>query len=784
MIAKLLPALLLLAAAPLPAAPPVAVAVPPVPNFSPGPEYADNVRMFQGIPGIERAANGRLWATWYGGGTGEDRFNYIMLVTSNDDGKTWSSLKLVLDPDRDGPVRAFDPCLWHDPAGKLWLFWAQRGGSEMPQLFAMSTTDSGSPDPKWTEPRRIADGIMMNKPTALKDGTWLLPTALWKREGSSRVERSTDQGATWEFIGSATIPKADDRNCDENMIVQRQDGGLWMLVRTRYGIGETTSTDGGKTWSEVTPSQIPHAASRFFIRRLASGKLLLVRHNSPNTKARSHLTAYLSDDDGHTWKGGLLLDERLGVSYPDGVQDKDGVIRVIYDFNRQQEKQIFMAAFNESDIEQGKPSASTRLRVVVNQAIGTAPPKADKPAAKATEIPKLSPTDTPPGAVPPLVVSTDPAYDQYVSRLYVMSTVLPNGRICYVAYGNKGVLPGTDGAAPPNYLTFYYSDDKGATLHIGFFLVPPPEPAPPGAMVDPRIGQTADGDAIVFFPTVHGGRSPKGWYSLWACVVRNSQAGKRGTFEVGPRSYICRGTAGTPTVVGSDILMPSFVSLPAGKPISHDYDGVRLWRLHVGKEDAIYPELLSQLPNLPNLDDNSGFCDPFIVGLGGRNYRMLIRAMSGPYWCDSQDKGKSWGVPYQPKDIPKLKNVIDGMATDHEGDVVVAYNPTRGRMQAALAVYRKDGTVAKLTFDPRDPPVGTHMANFVISIDRNHDGSPTGNYIVTYDHGRNMKAAGLEADGVNYRGAICTAIVPKVSVLAGTLDGVVIHDVPTHPQAK
>src|SRR5881628_2612555 len=88
----------------------------------------------------------------------------------------------------------------------------------------------------------------------------------------------------------------------------------------------------------------------------------------------------------------------------------------------------------------------------------------------ATAAAQPPPAAPPVGALPPLVVSTDPAYDQYVSRLYVMSTVLPNGRICYVAYGSKGVPPGTDGAGPPNYLTFYYSDDKGATLHIGFFL--------------------------------------------------------------------------------------------------------------------------------------------------------------------------------------------------------------------------------------------------------------------------------------------------------------------------
>jgi hypothetical protein len=77
---------------------------------------------------------------------------------------------------------------------------------------------------------------------------------------------------------------------------------------------------------------------------------------------------------------------------------------------------------------------------------------------------------------------------------------------------------------------------------------------------------------------------------------------------------------------------------------------------------------------------------------------MLIRADSGPYWCDSQDRGKagSWGVPYQPAGLPMVKNVIDGMATDHEGELVVAYNPSlKGRTQAALAVYRKNGEIAR-----------------------------------------------------------------------------------------
>ncbi len=78
-------------------------------------------------------------------------------------------------------------------------------------------------------------------------------------------------------------------------------------------------------------------------------------------KTRSHLCAFLSDDDGATWTGGLLLDERSGVSYPDGVQGPDGVIRIIYDFNRTKDKQILMAAFTEADVARGKPSDATKV---------------------------------------------------------------------------------------------------------------------------------------------------------------------------------------------------------------------------------------------------------------------------------------------------------------------------------------------------------------------------------------------------------------------------------------
>jgi hypothetical protein len=103
--------------------------------FNPGPEYADGVRMFQGIPGIERAANGRLWATWYGGGTGEDRHNYIMLVTSGDKGKTWSKLKLVID-ERNGVSY---PDAVESPQGIIYLIYDFHRTSDKQILMAVFT---------------------------------------------------------------------------------------------------------------------------------------------------------------------------------------------------------------------------------------------------------------------------------------------------------------------------------------------------------------------------------------------------------------------------------------------------------------------------------------------------------------------------------------------------------------------------------------------------------------------------------------------------------------------
>jgi len=343
----------------------------------PLPLHAVGNRAFQGIPSMAVAPRGRLWATWYASKTpGEDHNNYVVLSTSGDNGATWREV-LVVDPDEGGPVRAFDPNLWVAPDGKLRFAWAQSIGHEgtVAGVWFLETAEPDTQQPAWGKPVRVTDGIMMCKPVVLSSGEWVLPASTWRKtDNSARLVVSTDQGKTWAVRGACHVP-VDARSFDEHMIVERKDRSLWLLARTRYGIGESVSTNRGVTWPELKPSALAHPSARFFITRLNSGSLLLVKHGPLAKRTdRSHLTAYLSTDDGKTFGGGLLLDERDGVSYPDGQQTADGLVRIIYDYSRTGARQILMAAFREEDVAAGKPvTADVRLRGLVSEASGGTP---------------------------------------------------------------------------------------------------------------------------------------------------------------------------------------------------------------------------------------------------------------------------------------------------------------------------------------------------------------------------------------------------------------------------
>jgi hypothetical protein len=72
-----------------------------------------------------------------------------------------------------------------------------------------------------------------------------------------------------------------------------------------------------------------------------------------------------------------LLDERTGVSYPDGTQSPDGTIYLIYDYRRGDkyalgnDREILCVMITEEDIIAGKlVNDNSKLIIRVNQATG------------------------------------------------------------------------------------------------------------------------------------------------------------------------------------------------------------------------------------------------------------------------------------------------------------------------------------------------------------------------------------------------------------------------------
>lgn len=329
-------------------------------------KYRASKRLWQGIPSIEVTKRGRIFLTFYSGGVKEEIGNYVIVIKSDDGGNHFSEPIVIVKEDNG---RCFDPCLWIDPLGELWLTWAKCPDDG---LYASVCRDPDAEELVWGEEFLVGHNVMMNKPIVVKSGEWLFPIAVWNdgirvlseeydtkiTEKGSFVYATNDCGKIFQKLGFADVK---DRHYDEHMILEMKDGSLRMFVRTKYGIGASNSYDGGRSWSKDFDTGYGGPCSRFHITRLRSGRILLINHFK--FSGRNNLTAMLSEDEGKTFPYKLLLDERE-VSYPDAKEADDGFIYVTYDRERgsylsnmkevmASAREILIAKITEEDIISG-----------------------------------------------------------------------------------------------------------------------------------------------------------------------------------------------------------------------------------------------------------------------------------------------------------------------------------------------------------------------------------------------------------------------------------------------
>lgn len=297
--------------------------------------YTSQKCLWVGIPSIEVTKGGRTFLTFYSGGTKEEIGNYVMLIMS-DGGKNFSDPIAVCFEEG---YRCYDPCLWIDPLDRLWLTWSR---SPENAVYGAICENPDADELVFGAEFFIGNNVMMNKPVVLSTGEWLFPIAVWidnlgpaaslsapNEQKGSFAYVTYDMGKTFKKLGAADVKK---RSFDEHMFLEMPDGRLRCFVRTTYGIGASDSYDDGLHWSSDFDTGYGGPCSRFHIRRLESGRILLINHY--NFTGRNNLTAMLSEDNGETFPYRLILDERNDVSYPDATIDAAGMINITYDRER------------------------------------------------------------------------------------------------------------------------------------------------------------------------------------------------------------------------------------------------------------------------------------------------------------------------------------------------------------------------------------------------------------------------------------------------------------------
>ncbi|WP_026464206.1 sialidase family protein [Adhaeribacter aquaticus] len=349
---------------------------------NPGNDSRITNRKFEQVPSVVASADGKqLYAAWYSGGEAPGPGNFVTIAVSLDNGKTWLNDQFVVYPSQPS-IRIFDPGLWRDKSGQIWLFYGSAGNNKIWDskggVNSLKLNWDGSKI-TYKDPKLLTYGVISNKPTYIpkQDKTFFavyidkaLPEDVAKGEPLPKdgaiilAHDYKKQGLDIDTLlpySTIVVPEA-IRIHDEPQLVQTGETAFLGLVRTTKGIYATRSTDNGKTWSNVAPFTAagPTTSSRFYIGKLKSGNMVLIANSSTT---RNNMTAFLSKDGGKTWPGKLLLDARENVSYPDLDQSSDGTIHVVFDRDRTGAKDILYCRFKEEDVLAGSTKKVFKTRI-------------------------------------------------------------------------------------------------------------------------------------------------------------------------------------------------------------------------------------------------------------------------------------------------------------------------------------------------------------------------------------------------------------------------------------
>ena len=289
-------------------------------------------------------------------GTHEKNPDVGIRVTHLENGK-WTRPVEVANGVQNANLRypTWNPVLFQPKDGPLMLFY--KVGPDPRTWWGMLIT-SDDDGKTWSEPKKLGEdpaigpllGPVKNKAVQLEDGTIIAPTSTeFKKDDDTfwmvHFEISKDNGKTWEVVGP--INDGVEFDAIQPSILFHKDGSLQILCRTRQDvISESWSTDNGQTWSPMKATSLPNPNSGTDAVTLADGRQLLIYNHSTKEgkepKGRNILNLAISDD-GKNWTPFMTLENEpneSGYSYPAIIQSKDGMVHMTYTYDRKTVKYV------------------------------------------------------------------------------------------------------------------------------------------------------------------------------------------------------------------------------------------------------------------------------------------------------------------------------------------------------------------------------------------------------------------------------------------------------------
>ncbi len=282
-----------------------------------------------------------LVAAWFGG-TREGHPDVGIWFSRQVDGHWTVPVEVangVVSPEKRGP--AWNPVLFQPKQGPLLLFYKIGGAPNKWAGMLMTSSDDGK---TWSQPTHLPENILgpvKNKPVQLPNGDILCGTSTEFNGWQVHFERTSDFGKTWQSTGPLNDGK--EIGAIQPSILFHPNGQLQAIGRTKQSkLFEIWSSDNGQTWGPMTLTALPNPNSGTDAVTLKEGRHLLVYNHTP--KGRSPLNVAVSAD-GKAWQAALVLENEPGeYSYPAVIQTSDGLIHLTYTWKRLRIKHVILDA--------------------------------------------------------------------------------------------------------------------------------------------------------------------------------------------------------------------------------------------------------------------------------------------------------------------------------------------------------------------------------------------------------------------------------------------------------